>query len=133
MPCVSETMVEGGGSRDGFSNGPERRDGLTGLPCISETVHESAERRDGLLFSDGSARLRTRTRLAIKSMVKLELADSQNSPGRLDEFGTMEISEFHCFPTDLASAKDSRTQNPSCVLIKSLDGPALHGKHFRTP
>ena len=35
---------------------------------------------------------------------------------------TFEISEFPGFPPDLASAKDSRTKNPSCVLVKSLDG-----------
>ena len=76
---------------------------------------------------DGSARLRTKTRLATKSTTKLELADTQYLPGRLDGFGKFEFSEFPGFPTDLASAKDSRTENPSCVLIKCLDGASASG------
>ena len=98
----------------------EHRDGLMGLPCGAETVDEGAEsrdgfsngleRRDGLTLSDGCARLRTKTKLARKSTVKLALADSQNFPGRLDEFGKMKISEFLGFPTDLTSAKDPRTK-----------------------
>ena len=77
LPCGSETVDEGAESRDGFSSGPERRGGLT--------------------LSDGCARLRTKTKLTTKSTVKLELADSQNLPGRLDEYGKMQISEFPWF------------------------------------
>ena len=81
IPTFSTLVDEGSQSRDGFPSGPERVEELTKSPELA----------------DGCARLRTKTKLATKSTVKLELANSQKLPEGLDEFGNIEISEFPVF------------------------------------
>ena len=92
---------------------------------LSETsVSRIAEHADGLprsgLDSHSSGQVITRKRLPTKITMKAELAESEKSAIRLDEFGFLKTSETRAQSLIRTSPRDLRTKNPSRAPMKSL-------------